>query len=124
MQIQEFINQYWNNAASQNEAKLRECFLADAVIKWHCTNEEFTVEEFIRANCDYPGSWNGEIERFVHLDDLVITAARVWTDGMSFHVCSFFRLENEKIKTLDEYWGDDGDAPQWRQDMNIGRPIK
>jgi len=28
-----------------------------------------------------------------------------------------------KIKTLDEYWGDDGPIPQWRKDMNIGRPI-
>jgi len=23
-----------------------------------------------------------------------------------------------------EYWGDDGIAPQWRQDKKIGKPIK
>ncbi len=26
--------------------------------------------------------------------------------------------------TVDEYWEDDGEPPQWRQDMNIGSKIK
>ena len=123
MNIQEFISDYWRYVAAQEEDGLRGCFLEDAVIQWHCTNEKFTVEEFIRANCDYPGSWNGEIERFIHIDNMVITAVRVWTDALSFHVSSFFTLENEKIKTLDEYWGDDGEAPEWRRKMKIGVPI-
>ncbi|MFR3115553.1 MAG: hypothetical protein ACLTM5_06500 [Dialister sp.] len=25
-----------------------------AVIKWHCTNEFFTLNEYIKANCEYP----------------------------------------------------------------------
>ncbi len=29
-----------------------------------------------------------------------------------------------KIAQVDEYWGDDGEAPQWRQDMHIGNKIK
>lgn len=39
---------------------------------------KFTVEEYIRANCEYPREWDG------------------------------------KILSLDEYWEDDGAAPQWR----------
>ena len=31
-------------------------FCEDARIRWHCTNEEFTVGEYIRANCDYPAT--------------------------------------------------------------------
>ena len=26
--------------------------------------------------------------------------------------------------TVEEYWGDDGPAPQWRQDKHIGTKIK
>ena len=31
---------------------------------------------------------------------------------------------NDKIIEVDEYWGDDGPAPQWRMNKHIGRPIK
>lgn len=96
MNTREFINDYWRYVAAQDEQNLRGCFLDDAVVQWHCTNEKFTVEEFIRANCEYPGSWNGEIERYIHIDNIVITAVRVWTDDMSFHVSSFFYLETIK----------------------------
>ncbi len=41
----------------------------------------------------------------------------------SFHATSFFEFDNDKITMLNEYWGDDCKAPQWRKDKNIGRPI-
>jgi len=28
------------------------------------------------------------------------------------------------IAEMDEYWGDDGDAPEWRRQMGIGKRIK
>lgn len=33
------------------------------------------------------------------------------------------RLEGDKIISADEYWEDDGIAPQWRLDKQIGLPI-
>ncbi len=55
----------------------------------------------------------------------MITAAHVHTkDGtLSFHVVSFFRMEDNRIISVDEYWGDDGPAPAWRLDKKIGRKI-
>ena len=38
-------------------------------------------------------------------------------------VVSFFKFENDRILTLDEYWGECGDAPQWRLDKKIGKKI-
>lgn len=32
-------------------------------------------------------------------------------------------LEDSKIKSIDEYWTEDGEAPEWRKNMNIGKPI-
>lgn len=43
---------------------------------------------------------------------------------LSFHVNSFIEIENEKISKLDEYWGDDGNIPEWRVEKNIGVRIK
>ncbi len=32
-------------------------------------------------------------------------------------------LKQDKIVAMNEYWGDDGIAPQWRLDKNIGMTI-
>lgn len=120
----EFIIEFWKTATAQDKAKLREFFSEDAIIKWHCTNECFNLDEYIIANCEYPGNWNGEVERIVQNDNLVITVVRVWSEEMSCHVNSFFKIKNDKIVELDEYYGDDDKAPKWRIDKHIGTNIK
>lgn len=120
------IYQFWKDVLDQNEDAIRNYFDKNAVINWHCTNERFSVEEFIIANCQYPGSWDGEVERVEHIDDLCISVVHVYPKdkSSSFHVTSFFKLDNGKIIAVDEYWADDGDAPQWRLDMHIGTAIQ
>ena len=56
----------------------------------------------------------------------IITATHVFSkDGsISCHATSFIRVVDGKIASVDEYWGDDGPAPQWRQDKHIGTKIK
>ncbi|MGN1096084.1 MAG: nuclear transport factor 2 family protein [Eubacteriales bacterium] len=120
------IQGFWNAVLSQDRENIRRYFSDDAYIAWHCTNELFTVEEFIRANCEYPGEWAGEIEREEKIGALTVTVVRVYSkcDGTSFHVTSFIKTDADKIVSLDEYWADDDSAPEWRRDMHIGRKIK
>jgi len=103
MDINNFIIEYWKNIASQNEMGLKKFFHEDACIRWYNTNEQFNVSEFLRANCEYPGDWCGEVERIEKTANTVITVTHVWTKGMSFHATSFFEIIEGKIKTLDEY---------------------
>lgn len=123
-----FAKSFFDAVAKQDADALAAFFMPDAAIRWHCSNECFTVAQYLRANCEYPGDWAGEVERVhsIQEQDLIITAARVWLreEGTSFHVASFFHMNQNKIAALDEYWGDDGAAPAWRQDLNIGTPIK
>lgn len=121
-----FITDFWRDVLSQNEKALERYFSADAIVRWHNTNEQFTAQEYIVANCTYPGAWQGEIERLEHSENLSISVARVWSaDKMaSFHVTSFFEFSDDKIVVLNEYWGDDGTAPRWRLNKKIGTPIK
>lgn len=114
---------YWRYIAEQNADELFSFFHEDGLIRWHCSNEQFSVPEFIKANCEYPGKWNGELERMEQNGDQIITAAHIWSDEVSCHVVSFFQMEQGKIRQLDEYWGDDGEIPDWRIQMKIGRPI-
>jgi len=122
--VYENMNRYWEYVIKQDAKGLKESFTDDASIKWHDTNEKFTVDEFVRGNCEYPGKWHGEIESLEQYENRVITVVRVWADEMSFRVTSFFKMENGLIKELDEYWSEEGEAPEWRRSMNIGTQIK
>ena len=120
------LARYWQAVLRQDAAELRRFFHPEAWVNWHNTNEHFTVEEFIRANCEYPGEWDGEIQRIVETDDLLITAVHVFSKdrSLSFHVTSFLLVREGKIAALDEYWGDDGPPPRWRKEKKIGGPIR
>lgn len=120
------IKEFWLDVLKQNKEKLHTYFHEKAVIRWHCSNELFTVKEYIQANCKYPGQWDGKIERVEEIANTIITVVKVYSidKSNSFHVVSFFRLENGLIVEMDEYWGDDGVAPEWRCQMNIGKSIR
>lgn len=120
------IYQFWEDVLGQNADAIREYFDKNAYINWHCTNEHFNVDEFIIANCEYPGEWEGEVERVEKTDDLWITVTNVYPKDrtLSFHVTSFIKIMDDKITAVDEYWADDGTAPKWRLDKQIGKAIK
>lgn len=124
---QTLLYHFWQAVAKQDAAVLPEYFTPEAQIRWHNSNELFSVPEFIRANCEYPGVWAGEVEQLeLHPDgQRAMTITRVWsTDGsIVCRVVSFFAFVGEKIACLDEFWADVGPAPRWRQDMNIGKPL-
>lgn len=120
------MNEFWKAVLAQDAAELKNYFREDAYINWHCTNERFTAEEFIIANCEYPGEWDGELERVEVLNDLYITVVRVFPRdrSASYHVTSFVKVLDGKILSMDEYWADDGVPPQWRLDKQIGTAIR
>ena len=60
------IQQLQSDVLAQRADEIREYFHPDAYVNWHCSNEHFTVEEFIRANCEYPGDWDGEVGKDRH----------------------------------------------------------
>jgi hypothetical protein len=120
------IYDFWKDVLAQDAEAIRKYFDKTAYINWHCTNEHFNVEEFLIANCEYPGDWDGKVERVEHINDLLVTVTHVYPKdrSLSFHVTSFFRICDDKILAVDEYWADDGDAPQWRKDRHIGTAIQ
>jgi len=120
------IRDFWKATLRQDAASMRRFFAPGASVRWHNTNESFSAEEFIEVNCEYPGAWDGEVERVERIGDLIVTAVRVFAADreLSFHVVSFFHVQYGKIVSIDEYWGDDGAPPQWRLDKKIGRAIK
>lgn len=120
------IKALWHDIITQNRIALSSYFCDDAVIYWHCTNEKFTVDEYIKVNCDYPGEWHGEIERIEEFDSKIILVGKVqsFDNTISCHVTSFIKLRDNKICEMDEYWAEDGAVPSWRKDLGIGNAIR
>lgn len=120
------IHAFWDAVLRQDAAALRGFFMPGAKVRWHCSNECFTAEEYICANCEYPGEWGSEPERCQQTGDGWLTVMRVFLkDGSaSFHAVSFFTVENGLIAALDEYWSDDGPPPEWRRRLGLGVPIR
>lgn len=120
------IEKYWESTLKQRAEEMRKFFHPKAKVRFHNTNEEFTVDEFIEINCEYPGSWNGMIERIEKIGKIQIIVVQVFDreQNLFFHVTSFIEIEEDKIVSIDEYWGEDGCPPQWRLDKKIGKKIK
>lgn len=119
------IHRFFKMILSQNAEELRKYFHGKAIIKWHCTNEIFTLDEYIMVNCEYPGNWNGQIEKIEKSEDTVILACRVFSvdNRDSFHVVSFIKIEDDLIVEMDEYWSNDELVPEWRRKLKIGKQI-
>ena len=98
------VERFFRDVVEQNEQALYAYFTPDAQILWHCTNECFTAQEFIRANCEYPGSWEGEIERLEQLDGRYILVGRVFARdrSCSHHVVSFIQMREDRLEPLRE----------------------
>lgn len=116
---------FFDAVLRQDRTTLRGFFREDAAVDWPCTNERFTLEEYIRANCEYPGAWDGELLSILPAAGRTVLIARVWPKdkSASFHCVSVIEQWQDKIASLTEYWSDDGPAPRWRRDMGIGKPI-
>ena len=80
------IYDFWKAVLGQNEIEIRKYFQNDAYINWHCTNERFNVDEFIIANCEYPGDWEGSVERVETLNDLCKCISQRQKRFLSCHV--------------------------------------
>ncbi len=106
------IKEFWKAVLAQDEKNIRKYFHKEAYVNWHCTNEHFTVDEYIIANCEYPGEWDGVVERMETLNDLIITVTHIYLKdrSVSFHVTSFIQIKEDKITAMDEYYADDGMA--------------
>ena len=125
------IHSFMDAIVSQDAKKLREFFEPDAQIFWANTNEQFTAEEYVRANCEYPGAWHGHLEEFGEIvpfdphEPKMYYVAKIWdNDGNASRVVGridFGNTEKALIQYLTEYWSEIGEPPEWRKEMNIGR---
>jgi hypothetical protein len=113
---EEVVKKYWKLFDEAKFAEAGELMVPHAVIRWWNTREEFKErDKFIEANRMYPGRWKINIERLECIGDLVISVVKVAGADISFYATSFFTLKEQLIVQIDEYWGENSEAPEWRR---------
>ena len=95
MDKKQLVIEYWHQVARQDASTLRAYFAPDAIINWHNTNEQFSVDEFLVANCEYPGSWHGRVgKNRGRIDDvLLLWPLLTAEENFSVRRLFFFRLK-------------------------------
>lgn len=86
------------------------------------TREVFVgKDKYIAFNKRYPGRWLVIVEKIYNCGEIVVSAARVCDaqQTRSFYVTSFFRIENDFIQEITEYWGENGQPPSWRLEEDL-----
>jgi len=119
MDMERFAKRYWKCVADQDRM-MEKCFCEDAVIRWQTTDEEFSVTDLVEAHCQRPGRRKVVIERMHRVGETLVTVVHLWMEGTSYYVTSFFQMSRGRIIQLDEYWGENVEAPQWRTEAQIG----
>ena len=90
MERKAILAAFWRAVAAQEKDQLRGFFAEGAEVLWPNTNERFSVEEYLRANCEYPGKWNGKIERMLDTVEASVTVTRVWSEEFRYGQSRFF----------------------------------
>ena len=119
-----YAQQFISDVVQQNANALKNYFTPDAIICWHDSNEQFTVDEYIRANCEYPDTWNGTVQRVEKIDNGMVIVTKIFSDESAHLVTAFVQITDGKISRLDEYYSECNDVPDWRKAMNVGKPIQ
>ena len=114
----EKVKKFWQHIDKADFDKLVEIMREDSNVILPNTKEIFKGRDnYIGFNKEYPGRWYAKIEKIVDTDNEVVSAVEITNDeGISFYVTSFFKFEDYLIKEITEYWGENGEAPKWRQD--------
>jgi hypothetical protein len=111
------IRSFWEFFHKADFDSAAELLSDNCIVIWPNTKEIFQGKaNFIQANKDYPGRWYVDVEEIMELKDLVISVVRVFSQeiNQSFYATSFFKMHQEKIIEIKEYWGENGPPPKWR----------
>lgn len=116
--LEQKVKTFWKHIDNADFDKLAEIMRVDANVILPNTKEIFRgCKKYIEFNKDYPGRWYAKIEKLIATKNKVISAVEITNDeGVSLYVTSFFEFEDGLIKEVTEYWGENGEAPEWRQD--------
>jgi GNAT superfamily N-acetyltransferase len=84
---------------------------------WWTSGERFSgADAFVQAQARYPEGWTIHLLELGHLQDgRVLSLVRVDHPPQRFYATSLFRVDDERIAGVEEYWATFEPPPAWRE---------
>lgn len=111
------VKLFWEYIHNADFDSLNELMSDDACIWLPNTKEVFKGKrKYIEFNKKYPDRWYVDLEKLYICGETIISVAKIFNseNTASFYVTSFFKVNNNLIEEITEYWGDNGEPPKWR----------
>ncbi|WBW96930.1 nuclear transport factor 2 family protein [Oceanirhabdus sp. W0125-5] len=116
------VKLFWKHIHNADFDNLSEVMTDNACVRLANTKEVFRGKnKYIDFNKRYPDRWYVDLEKLYVCGETVISVARIFNDKktVSSYVTSFFKLKDNLIEEITEYWGDNGEPPKWRLDEKL-----
>lgn len=121
--MNEFIvEKFWFLMSEGKFDEIGKLMKEDTKVWFPNTREVFKGrDKFIDFNKKYPGRWIINLDKILSKDDRVVSAVRVESEDKtsSFYATSFFRIKDNLIIEITEYWSDNGEPPEWRVNESL-----
>ena len=121
--MKEYIfKKFWALMSDGMFDEVGELMEEDAYVWLPNTREVFKgKDKYINFNKKYPGRWIITLDKIFSKDEIVVSAVKVEAEdkSSSFYATSFFTVKDSLISEIVEYWGDNGEPPQWRVEETL-----
>lgn len=114
----------WAAFQARDWDRARSLLADDVQVTWWTSGERFDgADAFVEANRRYPEGWTIHLLELGHLrDGRVLSLVRIDHPPASFFATSFYRVDDERIAGIDEYWATLEPPPEWRASLS-GRSL-
>ena len=115
----QFAQRFWEVLEDRDWTRLTGLLDPQFIAIWPQSGEQYNREGFITVNRLYPGDWHIHIRNVLGSDIWAVTEIDVEIDGRLDRAVSFFRVHDDRIIELREYWPEQFPIPGWRRDLNL-----
>jgi GNAT superfamily N-acetyltransferase len=113
------VRAMWAAFQARDWARARALMFDGLQVTWWTSGERFdNADAFIEANRRNPEGWTVQLVELGHLlDGRVMSLVRLDHPPHTFFATSLFRLDDERIAGIEEYWATVEPPPAWRESL-------
>jgi GNAT superfamily N-acetyltransferase len=110
------VRNFWAAMQARDWSAIRNYLFENVHTVWWTSGERFAgADALIEVNARYPEGWTVQLLEVEHLQDgRVMSLVRVDHPPQRYFATSFFRVDDERIAGIDEYWATVEAPPAWR----------